>query len=111
MPSVRSRLVSANAPSKSRRSGSAGQRRELVHDRVGPRGDHGGDDRVAVEAVGDDGLDAGGAQRVRLGGRAGRAGDVVARGDQQRDERGADGAGGACEEDAHVSDLLCCDEP
>ncbi len=101
MPSTRSRLVWANAPSKSRMSLEPGERGELVDDGVGPRRGHGGDDRVAVEAVGDDGLGARGAQRRGLRRGAGHARHLVAGGDEERDEAGAERARGAGEEDAH----------
>ena len=86
-----------------------GERGELVDDGVGPRGGHRGDDRVAVEAVRDDGLGAGRAQGRGLGRGAGHAGHLVAGGHEEGDEPGAECAGGAGEEDAHVIASVCCD--
>jgi hypothetical protein len=83
-------------------AGQVAERGELMDDRVGPRGGDRGDDRVAVQAVGDHRLGARGAQHVGLGGGAGGAGHLVARFEEQRYEPAADGARGACEEDAHL---------
>jgi hypothetical protein len=101
VPSVRSLLVREGAVEVAQ-AVQAGEAGELVHDRVGLRGDDRGDDRVAVEAVDDDRLGARRAQRAGLRGRAGRAGDLVAGGGEQRHEPAADRAAGACEEDAHL---------
>ena len=76
MPSVRSRLVIANALSKLRPSLRSGQRGELVHDDVGPRGEDGLAHGGGVERVEHDGLGAQRPDLVRPA--AGGADDVVA---------------------------------
>ena len=86
------------------------ERGELVDDDVRPRLGDGREHRVAVERVGDHGGRAGRAQRARPRGRAGHADDVVAVGDEPADQRGADCAGGACDEDAHGEVSFCCDD-
>jgi hypothetical protein len=75
-----------------------GERGELVHDDVGPRGGHGLAYGGRVERVEDDGL---GAERPHdVGIRARGAGHVVPAGEELRDEAAAERAGRAGEEDA-----------
>ena len=86
----------------------AGQRGHLMHDHLGPGGGDRGDDRVAVEPVGEDGLGARGAQGLLVVGAAAHRGDLVAAADQHRDEAAAERPGRAGDEDPH--DATCSRE-
>jgi hypothetical protein len=78
-------------------------RRQLMDDRLRAGGLDGASHGVGVERVGDDRLGARGDQRRRLLGRAGHARHLVAIGDQQSQQRRADRARGAGEEDPHAA--------
>ena len=79
----------------------AGQRGELVDDRVRLGLDDRAHHRVVVERVEDDRLGTGLAERAGLLGRAGRADHGVAALEQDGDEPPAQGAGGARKEHLH----------
>ena len=98
MPSVRSRLVVASSCSKSANVTPVSAVIWCTITSGCGLGDR-GQDRVAVEAVGDDRRRAGRAQRVLLGRRAGHRHDLVAVVDEQWKQAGTDGSGRAGEED------------
>ena len=98
MPSVRSRFVVASSRSKSVNVTPVSA---VIWCTItsGAASLDGGEDRLAVEAVGDDRRRAGRAQRVLLGRRPGHGHDLVAVLDEQGEQAGADRSGGAGEED------------
>ena len=80
--------------------------RHLVNNGIGPRGDNGRANGHRVETVGDDGFGPHAPDGFRLRRGAGQAHDRMTCRDQCGDERAADGAGGACNEDSHGVLLL-----
>ena len=97
---MRSRLVAANALVEVAAHAEAGERGELVHDDVGPRGHDGVATARASSGSRIDRLGAEPSQHGRTVRRAGGADDVVAAGDELGDEAAAEGAARTCEKDA-----------
>jgi hypothetical protein len=80
-----------------------GQRRQLVHDHLGPGGRHRPGDRVGVQRVGHDGMGSQAAHEVLLRRGSGHPDHHVASRDELGDERSAEDTGGAGYEDVHGS--------